>query len=181
MSKGPSCVNMPMTTRNHEPERLSRSEISVTSSLTFTKFSYSRSSRVNIFMRSEPLTERVSLMTWFISSFLACASCTSLRRTRPAERVGSMSSGSTARPTMASFQLIEKSATSVVATTATLETICVSVPEMTELTPLMSVFMRVTMSPCFSVVKNECGMCCRWSYISFFISKMMRWLIQELM
>ena len=172
---------MPMTTRNHEPERFSLSEISVTSSLTFTKLSYSCASRVNIFMSSEPETESVSLMTWFISSFLACASCTSLRRTRPAERVGRMSSGSTARPTSASFQLIEKSAMSVVMTVATLETTCVSVPEMTELTPEMSVFMRVTMSPCFSVVKNECGMCCRWSYIWFFMSKMMRWLIHELM
>ena len=37
--------------------------------------------------------------------------------------------------------------------------------EITELTPEMSVFMRVMMSPCFSVEKKECGMCCRWSYI----------------
>ena len=55
-----------------------------------------------------------------------------------------------------------------------------SVPEITELTPEMSVFMRVMMSPCFSVVKKEWGMCCRWSYIWFFMSKMMCWLIQAL-
>ena len=56
-----------------------------------------------------------------------------------------------------------------------------SVPEMTELTPEMSVFMRVMMSPCFSEVKKACGMCCRWSYIWFFMSKMMRELIHALM
>ena len=75
---------------------------------------------------------------------------------------------------------MEKSATNVVTTVATLLTICVSVPEITELTPEISVFMRVTMSPCFSVVKKACGICCRCWYISFFISKMMRIEIQEL-
>ena len=84
-------------------------------------------------------------------------------------------------PTMASFQLMEKSATSVVTTVAMLLTMLESVPEMTELTPLMSVFMRVMMSPCFSVEKKEWGMCWRWSYIWFFMSKMMRWEIQALM
>ena len=80
----------------------------------------------------------------------------------------------TTMPAIASFQLIEKRATSVVITVARFETMLLSVPEMTELTPEMSVFMRVMMSPCFSLVKNECGMCCRWSYIWFFMSKMMR-------
>ena len=56
-----------------------------------------------------------------------------------------------------------------------------SVPEMTVDTPEMSVFMRVMMLPCFSEVKKACGMCCRWSYIWFFMSKMMRWAIQVLM
>ena len=40
----------------------------------------------------------------------------------------------------------------VVMTVAMLPTAFESVPEMTEDTPLMSVFMRVTISPCFSVV-----------------------------
>ena len=172
---------MPITTRNQEPERCSFSESAVTSSLTPTKRSYSRSSAVNIFIRSEPETESVSLISWFISSFLAWLSSSSLRRTLPALRVGRMSSGSTRMPTTASLGLMEKSATSVVTTVAMLLTICVSVPEMTELTPEMSVFMRVTMSPCFSVVKNACGMRCRCWYISFFMSKMMRIEIHELM
>ena len=75
---------------------------------------------------------------------------------------------------------MENSATSVVTTVAILLTMLESVPEMTELTPEMSVFMRVMMSPCFSVAKKEWGMCCRWSYIWFFMSKMMRWEIQAL-
>ena len=74
-------------------------------------------------------------------------------------------SGSTANPTIASFQLIVNRATRVVIMVAMLLTTRESVPLITELTPLMSVSMRVMMSPCFSVVKNECGMCCRWSYI----------------
>ena len=65
-------------------------------------------------------------------------------------------------PTIASCQLMVKSATSVVITVATLDTTLESVPEITLLTPLMSVFIRVMMSPCFSVVKKECGMYCRW-------------------
>ena len=64
-------------------------------------------------------------------------------------------------PTIASFQLMAKSATSVVIRVAAFETTLESVPEMTLLTPLISVFMRVMMSPCFSVVKKECGMYCR--------------------
>ena len=46
-------------------------------------------------------------------------------------------------------------------------TIDVSVPDITILTPLMSLFIRVIISPCFSLVKNECDICCKWSYISF--------------
>ncbi len=84
-------------------------------------------------------------------------------------------------PTSASRQLIVKSATSVVTTVAMFETMLESVPEITLLTPEMSVFMRVMMSPCFSEVKKACGMCWRWSYIWFFMSKMMRWEIQALM
>ena len=83
-------------------------------------------------------------------------------------------------PTSASCQLMVKRATSVVTTVAMFETMLLSVPEITELTPLMSVFMRVIMSPCFSEVKKAWGMCCRWSYIWFFMSKIMRWEIQEL-
>ena len=55
-----------------------------------------------------------------------------------------------------------------------------SVPEMTVLTPLTSVFMRVMMSPCRSEVKKPWLICWRWAYMAFFISKMMCWLIQEL-
>ena len=64
-------------------------------------------------------------------------------------------------PTSASCQLIVNSATSVVTTTTMLLTMLLSVPEITLETPLMSEFMRVMMSPCFSLVKNACGMCCR--------------------
>ena len=92
------------------------------------------------------------------------------KRDLPALRVGAMSSGSTANPTSASFQLMVNRATSVVTMVAMLLTTFESVPLTTELTPLMSVSMRVMMSPCFSVVKNECGMCCRWSYIWFRMS-----------
>ena len=84
-------------------------------------------------------------------------------------------------PTSASCQLIVNSATSVVTTTAILLTMLDNVPEITLETPEMSEFMRVMMSPCFSLVKNECGMCCRWSYIWFFMSKMMRLEIHALM
>ena len=66
---------------------------------------------------------------------------------------------------MASCQLMENRATRVVTTVAMLETMLERVPEITELTPEMSVFMRVMMSPCFSVAKKEWGMCWRWSYI----------------
>ena len=93
---------------------------------------------------------------------------------RPAVLVGSTRSGITAMPTSASGALMLKSATRVVMTVATLLTMFESVPLITELTPLMSVFMRVMMSPCFSVVKNECGMYCRCLYIWFRMSKMMR-------
>ena len=57
-------------------------------------------------------------------------------------------------PTSASCQLMLNSAASVVTTVAMLLTMLLSVPEITLLTPLMSVFMRVMMSPCFSVAKN---------------------------
>ena len=96
-------------------------------------------------------------------------------------RVGAMSRGNTANPTQARIQLMLKRATSVVTMVARFPTTCESVPEMTELTPLMSVSMRVMMSPCFSVVKNECGMRCRWLYISLRMSKMMCCEIQALM
>ena len=96
-------------------------------------------------------------------------------------RVGRISRGMTAMPTRASFQLMENRATRVVTTVAVLLTMLDRVPLMTELTPLMSVFMRVMMSPCFSVVKKEWGIYCRWRYIWFFMSKMMRWEIHELM
>ena len=68
-----------------------------------------------------------------------------------------------------------------VTTVATLLTMLDRVPEITELTPEMSVFMRVMMSPCRSEVKKAWGICWRWSYIWFFMSKMMRWEIQALM
>ena len=55
----------------------------------------------------------------------------------------------------ASCQLIEKSAIKVVTTVAVLLTILARVPLITVLTPLISVFIRVIISPCFSVVKNE--------------------------
>ena len=71
----------------------------------------------------------------------------------------------TAIPTAARGTLMLKSAISVVTTVAMLLTMFESVPLMTELTPLMSVFMRVMMSPCFSLVKKECGMYCRCRYI----------------
>ena len=128
-----------------------------------------------------PETDSVSLTSWFISSALAWDSVRSWKRVLPTLRVGRMSSGITTMPTQASCQLIVKRATSVVTTVAMFDTTEASVPEITELTPEMSVFMRVMMSPCFSLVKKECGMCCRWSYIWFFMSKMMRWAIQALM
>ena len=159
MSNGPSWVNIPIATLNNDPERVSRMLRSVTSLFTCSNFSNSFSSRVNILTSSDPLAESVSLITWFISSVFACVCVAYLSRERPAERVGKMSSGRTAMPTIASFQLIVNSATSVVTMVATLLTTFESVPLTTELTPLMSVSMRVMMSPCFSVVKNECGMC----------------------
>ena len=83
-------------------------------------------------------------------------------------------------PTSASFQLMENSAKSVVATVRTLLTMLVSVPLTTLDTPEMSLFMRVMMSPCFSVVKKLCAMYCRCRYISLRMSNMMRWLIHAL-
>ena len=60
MSSGPSCVNIPITTRKSWPDLCSLRLRSVTSLLTFTKSSYSFCSRVNIFTSMEPLTESVS-------------------------------------------------------------------------------------------------------------------------
>ena len=62
---------MPITTRNHRPLFCSLSASCVTSSFTSTKRSYSFCSRVKSLTSSEPETESVSLMSWFISSFLA--------------------------------------------------------------------------------------------------------------
>ena len=63
-----------------------------------------------------------------------------------------------------------------VTTVAMLDTIFVSVLEMIVLTPLMSVFILVMMSPCFSVVKKECGMLCRcwniWFFMNFIANSM---------
>ena len=84
-------------------------------------------------------------------------------------------------PTSASCQLMVNSAARVVTTVVTLLTMEDRVPEITELTPDMSVFMRVMMSPCFSVVKKAWGICCRCLYIWFFMSKMIRCEIQALM
>ena len=148
-------MNMPMSTPKSRPLVASFKESFVTSSLILTKLSYSFFSRVKSLTSMEPETERVSLMTWFISSFFACRSVNSVYRFRPALLVGRMSRGITTMPTMASCQLMENRATRVVTTVAILLTMEVSVPEMTELTPLMSVFIRVMMSPCFSVVKKE--------------------------
>ena len=89
--------------------------------------------------------------------------------------------GITTMPITASFQSMESRAITVVTTVAIFDTILVSVPLMTEPTPEISVFMRVMISPCFSVVKKACGMYSRCRYIWFFMSKMIRWLIQELM
>ena len=58
--------------------------------------------------------------------------------------------------TLASFLLMR------IAGGDAVETMLESVPEMTVLTPLMSVFMRVMISPCFSEVKKAWGMRCRW-------------------
>ena len=58
-------------------------------------------------------------------------------------------------PTIASFQLMVNKATNVVTTVTALLTIEDRVPLITELTPLISVFIRVMISPCFSVVKKE--------------------------
>ena len=74
-------------------------------------------------------------------------------------------SGIIAIPTIANFQSIENSATNVVITVAILLTMLDKVPLITVLTPLISVFILVIISPCFSVVKNECGICCKWLYI----------------
>ena len=120
---------------------------------------------MNIFTSIEPLTESVSSIFWLSSSLLAWLCVRYFQRVRPAVLVGSTKSGMTAIPTSARGALMLKSATRVVMTVATLLTMLESVPLMTELTPLISVFMRVMMSPCFSVVKNECGMYCRCLYI----------------
>ena len=77
--------------------------------------------------------------------------------------------------------VISGTLSSVVMTVARFETTEASVPEITDETPEMSVFMRVMMSPCFSEVKKLWGMCWRWSYIWFFMSKMMRLAIHALM
>ena len=172
---------MPSTTRNQRPLRCSFRLRRVTSSLTVTKRSYSFCSRVKSFTKSEPLTLSVSLTSWFISSLFSWLSLSSFHRVLPTVLVGRISSGMMTIPTMASCQLMENSATSVVTTVATLLTMLLRVPEITLLTPLMSVFMRVMMSPCFSAAKKAWGMCWRWSYIWFFMSKMIRWLIQALM
>ena len=110
---------------------------------------------MNIFTSIDPLTDRVSSIFWLSSSLFAWLCVRYFQRVRPAVLVGSTSSGMTAMPTRASGGLMLKSATRVVITVATLLTMFESVPLMTELTPLMSVFIRVMMSPCFSVVKNE--------------------------
>ena len=120
---------------------------------------------MNIFTSIEPLTESVSSIFWLSSSLFAWLCVRYFQRVRPAVLVGSMSSGMTAMPTSARGTLMPKSATRVVMTVATLLTMFDRVPLMTELTPLMSVFIRVIMSPCFSVVKKECGMYCRCLYI----------------
>ena len=57
--------------------------------------------------------------------------------------------------TAAEIRTRTRYATRVVTTVAMLLTILERVPLITVLTPLMSVFMRVIMSPCFSVVKKE--------------------------
>ena len=181
MSSGPSCVNMPMATRNSDPERVSFMDRSRTCAFTPLNSAAAFCSRVNIFTSSDPLAESVSLIIWFISSVLACVRVAYFRRDLPAMRVGAMSSGNTASPTHASCQLKLNSATSVVTMVAILPTTRESVPEMTLLTPEMSVSMRVMMSPCFSVVKNECGMRCRCMYISLRMSKMMCCEIHALM
>ena len=79
----------------------------------------------------------------------------------PAVFVGSIRRGITTIPTRARGALIENSAISVVMTVAMLLTILERVPDITLLTPLMSVFILVMMSPCFSVVKKEWGIYCR--------------------
>ena len=76
----------------------------------------------------------------------------------------------TTMPTMASFQLMVKRATKVVTSVAILLTMDDRVPLMTELTPEISEFILVMMSPCFSVVKKEWGMYSRCLYISFLMS-----------
>ena len=170
-----------MTTLNQAPERVSRMLSLRTSSFTPLNLVYSRSSEVKSFTRREPDTERVSFTIWFISSFFAWVSCRSFRRTLPALREGMIKSGITSTPTMANCQLRVNRATRLVTTVAMALTAFDRVPEMTLETPEMSVFMRVMMSPCFSVVKKEWGMYCRWLYIWFFISKTMREEIQALM
>ena len=66
---------------------------------------------------------------------------------------------------------ILKSATIVVTTVHMLDMIFVSTELITDATPDMSEFILVMMSPCFSEVKKECGIACRWLNISFFISR----------
>ena len=73
-------------------------------------------------------------------------------------------------PTSASCQLMLNRAKRVVATVSTLLTMLVRVPLTTEDTPEISLFMRVIMSPCFSVVKKLWAMYWRWRYISLRMS-----------
>ncbi|MPM83640.1 hypothetical protein SDC9_130709 [bioreactor metagenome] len=145
-------MNMPIAIVNHFPLLCSLSESRVTSSLTSTKRSYSVFSRVNSFMSSEPDTLSVSVSIWFILSRSPCASASNFQRVCPTLRVGNTNSGITATPTIAIFQFIANSAISVATTVVMLLIDVVSVFEITLPTPLISLSIRVRISPCFSVV-----------------------------
>ena len=74
----------------------------------------------------------------------------------------------------------EAAATSATMRVIELERMLVNVPEITVLTPSISLVMRVMISPWLLDVKNRCDMFCRWLYIWLRMSKVMCCAIQVL-
>ena len=111
-------------------------------------------SRVNSLTSSEPETDSVSSMSWFSSSDCFCDALVRLQRFFPTILVGISRKGMMAQPTNASRQSSENMAIAVLTTVRKLLNAEDSVLEMTTDTPEISVFIRVMMSPCRSVVKK---------------------------
>ena len=73
-------------------------------------------------------------------------------------------------PRVASIQFFWYIAARATMRVIELERMLASVPLTTCCTPEMSLVMRVMMSPCLWLVKNDCGIFCRWAYIVFRMS-----------